>query len=91
MGDIVYSTISYSNTTGSIEPKTRGRVTGPCDSDPYDPQRILIVFDSGCRENMLVFQLDNEVKLPTENASCMKIIFFKYKRISLVLPLSFLW
>jgi len=50
IGQTIYSTISFSGSTGQLEPGYKGVVKGPSDSN--DPDRLLCHFDSGVRINI---------------------------------------
>ena len=53
IGDIVYSLISHSDGSGSIEPGSKGAVTGASDN----PKAVAVSFESGCKLSMTISRI----------------------------------
>ena len=59
VGDVVYSTISYTHGGKSIKPGDNGTVQGPCTSACDDrADRVNVEFENGMESNMSVSQLE---------------------------------
>ena len=64
VGDVVYSTISFTYDGKSIKPGDKGTVQGPCNNPSLAnaADRVLVEFENGLRINMLGGICTSEVR-----------------------------